>query len=331
MSNNELSQKIIDCYNDILKREPDKEGFRHFLEKIMSKEITLNDLKIILENSEEFKTLKDMEKIDQIPLETIDGLTMYLNPTDRNVSYLIFANKVHELFETSILKYFLKENSIYVDIGANVGYYTLLAASIAKNGQVFSFEPYDLNFKLLEKNIVANNLSNIQTFQHAVSNENTFVNVFSGGANKGNVRLFKDDLEGYMEEHQSNKLVKSVTLDSILDDSIDPDIIKMDIQGGEMLALEGMKKIIQNTNELVLFTEFWPEAIELNKTSPSEFLQSLHNLNFEIYDMDTTSNKLIKKSNAQLLEDYPIGKYMAQTNLLCLKNTSLPLPNLLKY
>ena len=61
MSNNELSKKIVDCYNDILKREPDKEGFNHFLEKIISKEITFNDLKIILENSEEFKTLKDME------------------------------------------------------------------------------------------------------------------------------------------------------------------------------------------------------------------------------------------------------------------------------
>ena len=297
MPNNELSQKIIDCYNDILKREPDKEGFHHFSKKIMSKEITFNDLKIILENSEEFKILKDMEKIDQIPLETIDGLTMYLNPTDRNVSYLIFTNKEHEPFETLILKYFLKENSIYVDIGANVGYYTLLAASIAKKGQVFSFEPYNLNFELLEKNIVANNLVNVQTFPYAVYNENTSVDIFSSGANKGNVRLFKDDLEGYMEEHQSNKSVKCVTLDSILDDSSNPDIIKMDIQGGEMLALQGMKKIINNTNELVLFTEFWPEAITLNKESPSEFLQSLHNLNFEIYDMDTTSNKLLKKSN----------------------------------
>ena len=330
MPNNELSQKIIDCYNDILKREPDKEGFHHFSKKIMSKEITFNDLKIILENSEEFKILKDMEKIDQIPLETIDGLTMYLNPTDRNVSYLIFTNKEHEPFETLILKYFLKENSIYVDIGANVGYYTLLAASIAKKGQVFSFEPYNLNFELLEKNIVANNLVNVQTFQYVVSNENTFIDVFLSGANKGNIRLFKDDLEGYMEEHQSNKLVKSVTLDTLLDGSINPDIIKMDIQGGEMFALEGMKKIIQNTNELVLFTEFWPEAITLNNISPSDFLQSLHNLNFEIYDMDTTSNKLLKKSNAQLLEDYPIGKYMAQTNLLCLKNISLPLSNLVK-
>jgi FkbM family methyltransferase len=330
MPNNEISQKIIQYYSDILKREPDKEGFQHYLEKITLKQITLNDLKMILENSKEFKTLKDMEKIDQIPLETIDGLTMYLNPRDRNVSYLIFTNKEHESFETSILKYFLKENSIYVDIGSNVGYFTLLAASIAKNGQVFSFEPYDLNFELLEKNIVSNNLVNIQTFQYAVSNENKFVDIFSGDANKGNVRFFKQDLEGYMEEVQSNKLVKSVTLDTILDDSINPDIIKMDIQGGEMLALEGMKKIIQNTNELVLFTEFWPEAIKLNKTSPSEFLQLLHNLNFEIYDIDTTSNKLIKKSDAQLLENYPIGKYMAQTNLLCLKNISLPLSNSLK-
>jgi hypothetical protein len=100
----------------------------------------------------------------------------------------------------------------------------------------------------------------------------------------------------------------------------------MDIQGGEMLALKGMKNIIQKSNELILFTEFWPEAITLNKESPAEFLQLLQDLDFEIYDIDINKNKLIKKSNTQLLEDYPIGKYMAQTNLLCLKNTSLPTP-----
>ncbi len=325
MPNDELSQEITHCYHDILKREPDKEGFQHFLNKITSNEITINDLKKIFENSDEFKTLKIMKNIDQIPTETKDGLTMYLNPTDRIVSYLIFTNKEWEPYETFILKSFLKENSVFIDIGSNLGYYTLLAGSIAKNGQVFSFEPDTQNFELLEKNIMANNLTNIQTYPYAVSNENAFVDIFSGGANKGNVRLFKDDLEGYMEEHQSNKLVKCVTLDEILDDSSNPDIIKMDIQGGEMLALQGMKKIINNTNELVLFTEFWPEAITLNKESPSEFLQLLHDLNFEIYDMDITSNTLIKKSNIQLLEDYPVGQYMAQTNLLCLKNTSLPL------
>jgi FkbM family methyltransferase len=326
MPNNEISQKIIQYYRDILKREPDKEGFQHYLEKITSKEITLNDLKIIFENSDEFKTLKTMQNIDQIPIETKDGLIMYLNPTDRNVSYLIFTNKEHEPFETLILKYFLQKNSVYVDIGANIGYFSLIAGSIAKNGKVFSFEPYPLNFELLEKNIIANNFANIQTFQYAVSNQNTFVDIFSSDANKGNVRLFKNDLEGYMEEHQLNKLVKCTTLDTILDDSIDPDIIKMDIQGGEMLALKGMKKIIQKTNELVLFTEFWPEAITLNKESPAEFLQLLQDLDFEIYDIDINKNKLIKKSNTQLLEDYPIEKYMAQTNLLCLKNTSLPTP-----
>jgi FkbM family methyltransferase len=324
--NDELSQKIIQCYKDILKREPDKEGFQHFLKEIISEKITIDDLKIIFENSDEFKKLKIMEKTDQIPTKTKDNLIMYLNPTDRNVSYLIFVNKEHERFETLILKYFLQKNSIYIDIGANIGYFSLIVGSIAKNGKVLSFEPDTENFKLLEKNISTNNLTNIQTFQHAVSDTNGFVNLFSSDANKGNPRFFKEDLEGYMEECQSSESIKCVTLDNFLDDLIKPNIIKMDIQGGEMLALKGMKNTIQKSNELILFTEFWPEAITLNKESPAEFLQLLQDLDFEIYDIDINKNKLIKKSNTQLLEDYPIGKYMAQTNLLCLKNTSLPTP-----
>ena len=107
-----------------------------------------------------------------------------------------------------------------MDVGANIGYFSLIVGSISKKGKVFSFEPDTQNFKLLEKNIAANNLTNIQTFQFAVSNTNDFVNIFSGDANKGNVRLFKNDLDGYMEEHQSSELVKCVTFDTFLDDSI---------------------------------------------------------------------------------------------------------------
>ena len=252
---------------------------------------------------------------------------MYLNPTDRIVSYLIFRNKEWESNETFIFKKFLKENSIYVDIGSNLGYFSLIAGSIAKNGKVFSFEPVKQNFRLLEKNIRKNNLTNVQIFQYAISNKNGFVNIFSGESTS-NARLFKSDLEGYMEQYQSTELVKCVTLDTILDtipgNSNIPNIIKMDIQGGEMLALKGMKNIIHKTNELVLFTEFWPEAITLTKESPHDFLQLLLDLNFKIYDIDIKTKKIIKKSITQLLEDYPVGKYMSQTNLLCLKNTNFP-------
>lgn len=100
----------------------------------------------------------------------------------------------------------------------------------------------------------------------------------------------------------------------------------MDIQGGEMLALKGMKNIINKTNEMTLFTEFWPAALSLNNEFPNEFLQLLRDLNFEIYDIDINKNKIIKKSNAQLLKDYSEEENMAQTNLLCLKNTSFPQP-----
>lgn len=320
--NDQLLQKISQYYREYLKRDPDEEGLQHFLIEIRTSKMKLEDLKTVFENSNEFKMLETMKNSNQIPTETKDGLMMYLNPTDRSISYSIFVDKEWEPFETFILKSILQKNSVYIDIGANIGYYTLLAGSIVKNGKVFSFEPVKQNLEILERNIIKNNLTNIQTYPYAVSDKNGFVDIFLSSANTGNVRLFKDDLEGYAGQPKSER-VKCICLDDFLDADIRPDIIKMDIQGGEIYALKGMKNLIRKTEQLALFTEFWPKAIVMNKESPHEFLRMLHDLNFEIYDMDIFAKKLIKKSHTQLLKEYSTEKYMAQTNLLCLKNMPL--------
>lgn len=322
--NDDLSEMISQYYREYFKREPDKVGLDHYITEIKSGRLRLEDIPIIFENSEEFKILKHMEEMKLGPITTVDGITMYLNSSDGIVSYVLFMNKVWEPFETFLVKSFLKSNSIFVDIGAHVGYYSLIASSIAKNGKVFSFEPEIENYNILEKNVRVNNFSNIQLYNHAVSDKNKVVNLYlSKTYNTGDNRLFDDDFDGMSGKHKSVK-VKSVSLDNFLNNHLKADIIKMDIQGSEMLALKGMRKLLRRTEKLVVFTEFWPRGILATRESPEEFLNILSEEGFMIYEIDEERKKVNKKSTQQLLKAYLGTDPMAQTNLLCTKNISLP-------
>lgn len=92
-------------------------------------------------------------------LETADGLELLIKP-------------IHEKFETEIFKKEIKKGDKVLDLGANIGYYTFLAAQlVGEKGKAFDFEPKPTNFSLLKMNIETNSYKNVITIQKAVSDK----------------------------------------------------------------------------------------------------------------------------------------------------------------
>jgi FkbM family methyltransferase len=154
----------------------------------------------------------------------------------------IFLLGEYERSELKTLDKFLNKDSIFIDVGANIGLYTLCASKlIGENGKVFCFEPYSENFNSLTNNIAINNLLNVQAEKLAV------------GEKEGSIKLYYDTREknlgmvssNYIEDSFSEE-VKMVSLDSYLQnkpfDRID--FIKIDIEGSEYSALLGMQNIL---------------------------------------------------------------------------------------
>lgn len=130
----------------------------------------------------------------------------------------------------------IKPNSVVFDIGANVGFYSLLAATlVGATGKVFSFEPFPRNIRYLKKHLQLNRVTNVTIFEAAV-------------ADIPGTSYFKEG-ETFGMGHLSNNGGIEVSVVSI-DDLIDngklplPDYIKMDIEGGEVLALQGARKML---------------------------------------------------------------------------------------
>src|SRR5262245_21320435 len=98
----------------------------------------------------------------------IDALKLYLNPTDPVLSPSV-AFGVYENFEQEVFRQFCKPGAVVVDIGANVGLYTLIAASrVGASGQVLAIEPHPESYAYLKKTIEANSLSWVRCANVAV-------------------------------------------------------------------------------------------------------------------------------------------------------------------
>jgi len=124
----------------------------------------------------------------------VGGFRIYSNTIDRLLASLMWKFESLEGYESQVLKDHLKKGMTIIDIGANIGYYTLLMGQITgPDGIVYAFEPEPNNFRLLSKNILKNNIQNIHPFQKAVSDKNGFIKLFISKEHRGDHKIFETD------------------------------------------------------------------------------------------------------------------------------------------
>jgi len=209
--------------------------------------------------------------------------------------------------EVNIFREKLETGMTVIDIGANIGYYTIIAGKrIGVNGKVFAFEPEENNFSLLSRNISLNKLNNVTVFKVALTDKSGEKSLYLDNDNKGH-----HSLSSQKSKTEKSVLVRTDTLDNILEKYGSPkiDLIKMDIEGAEFLALEGMVKILAMNPELILFTEFYPQAIRRLGRSPLQFLKNLVELGFFLSEIDENKKCLKKIDDLEMfVSNFPKGE-----------------------
>jgi len=242
----------------------------------------------------------------------VHGYTMYL---DKGDSMGLSLNGVYEPEETALVKKYIKPGFIILDLGANIGYYSLLFSKlVGPDGKVFAFEPDPMSFRLLQQNIEKNNCSNIHAFQKAVSNKNSKAVLHRDRFNNLDHRIIESDQEC------TNLDIEVVRLDDFLTPYFNGavNLVKMDIQGAEGMAFEGMEKLLAKSEQLIIFTEYWPMNLEKTDVGAKAYLMKLDQMGFLIYDLNEVDGSLKEVTVEDLLSEYPINN-IEQTNLLCIK------------
>ena len=245
----------------------------------------------------------------------IEGSKMYLNSHASGAMKTAFRGYIRshgkENLTTQIFKRVVKEGHTVVDAGANIGYFTLLAARLVGNkGKVYSFEPAPKNHEMLLKNIALNEYENVVPIQKAVSNTAGTVRLYLSSKDIGahTIRQHHDKMQFDEKEFGEFVEVESVALDEFFDGKTHPiDVIKIDIEGSEMAALLGMDRIIRENQNLKMFIEFYPSAIREMGYSPEKLVDKLLNgYGFSITAIDelrSPSNQYLKINSIDELMD----------------------------
>ena len=242
---------------------------------------------------------------------TVHGFPFLLDPLD-SLELSIFRS--YEPFETALLSAEIRPGMTIVDVGANIGYYTLLFSKLTgDSGRVYAFEPEPQNFALLQENLSRNGRTNVVAFNQAASDRAGESFLFLSTENHG-------DHQAYPSDDGRRKVRMTMTR---LDDCITGpvDLVKMDIQGFEAHALSGMESIIAGSPRLTIFTEFWPEGLRRAGADAAEFLRRLRSFDLEIFFINEYANRLEPADDAELLHRYAptVGSH---TNLLCRRRAS---------
>ncbi len=242
----------------------------------------------------------------------VDEHAMHLDRRDS--LFLSINNAAYEPFETELVKREVKNNYTVLDLGANIGYYTLIFARLVGScGKVFSFEPDPENFKILAKNVEINRYRNVYLTKKAVSDKTSNTLLYLSEANAGDHRIY-DSGDG-----RKSVQIETVRLDDFFENNPPKiDFIKMDIQGAEGGALLGMRGLLKASKNLKILSEFWPFGLKRFGTEPEEFLRQLEGLGFKLYEVKELEKKLEPVNIPTLLKSYTLQK-QNQTNLLCLK------------
>lgn len=245
---------------------------------------------------------------------------MYVAPSCFGME--LYKENNYEPFSSEIVRYLIRPDSIFVDVGAYYGYYSLLASQSQKNVKIIAFEPAKENFNILKMNLKQQKIKNFEIYNQAASNKEGIVSFNFTEAS---------DCAGFYNHHLSktkNVLkVKTAVLDNILDER-KVDFIKIDVEGHEIAVLEGLRKSLKN-NKLVLLVEFNPTLLEAAGHKPEDLLDFLQKQEFEVYFLDEFNMKYYKLMNGVLWREIEKrDSYEGYcTNLVCIKKQNTRLVN----
>lgn len=257
-------------------------------------------------------------KAADLEVPDVPGLKMFLHPDDTVITYRIMVEKLWEPNETHWVSRFVREGDTFVDIGANVGYFTLVASRlVGDTGHVYAFEPDPVAFGILQRNVRLNGLRNVTLEQKAVSNEPGTLRLFLSEKNKGDHQIYESD------EQRKSIDIEAVTLDDYFADYEGRiDFVKIDTQGAEAVILEGMDDVLRANDDVVMAVEFWPYGLSGLGSNAREYLELLRSYDFLFFDLGLGvggKRPLKKVLKRDLLQRFAPDAKHSFTNLLVIR------------
>jgi FkbM family methyltransferase len=216
----------------------------------------------------------------------LDGLYVYAFPRNET-SRTIFLTGLYDPNEFTYLDRILKPGGTFIDVGANMGLYTLFAAKrVAPHGAVVAIEPSSRDFSRLEAHLALNHLINVHSLKIAISNCSKEADLLIAPEN-----ISGHNTLGYFAYDSVTPQGKERVRVERLDDVVQRiglqriDVLKIDIEGAELHALHGAKKILKLFRPVILL-EVFDRALKHQGCDSTQIWEFLAQEHYRLYRFD---------------------------------------------
>lgn len=219
----------------------------------------------------------------------------------------------YERDEITFLKKYLRPGSTFIDIGANIGLFSLYTSKIiGKDGRVISVEPSSKTFETLRENIQINKMENVSLFKNGISDK----------ADRLLLKVSKDGYDAWNTFGQLNagqdqvtEEVSVITLQELLHSqkisTHQIDLIKVDVEGWEVPVLEGCKEIFSSENNVVWMMEFNDNNAQAAGFSCKRQYELFTQMGYSLFTYNSEKN---------MLDEMPMLDHFSYINLIATKN-----------
>ena len=223
-----------------------------------------------------------------------------------------YQSNVYEEMTALFVRQMSKGIKTFIDVGANVGFFSILVGLSNPEVKIFSIEPVPEIYTLLKKNLLQNSVA-AKTFQKAVSDK------------KGNAEFqisTKPGQSGFLANPDngvsSTIQVSCVKLDDVIPDlPKGPVLIKVDTEGSEIQIINGMKRFFEKIEDIRLVIEVNPTCLYANHSDPSSLLNLLDSLGFNVYVIGEEEMRYEKYIPGSAWDEYMGAR--TYRNVYCIK------------
>jgi FkbM family methyltransferase len=282
---------VLACYRLVLQRPPDPGGLDHYRRRVREG-LSVGDLAEEFLGSLEFTRAHRRDRgPDRASTEIVvtdEGFRIHVDPADFAVGHTVAVDRRYEPEVSAAVRQVLERGHTFVDIGANIGWFSLLAASlVGPTGRVVAVEPNPWNVALLRRSAQDNGFDNIEVLTVALAEKTGAVALETDGSNGRVIPIDGPPPQPV----KADFVVAAHPLDLVLQEAgvERVDAMKMDVEGAEPAVLRGAAQTIAR-HRPVLISEFYPLALA-SWGSAESYLSALRQLGYRLSVIGTDGDQ----------------------------------------
>ena len=232
-------------------------------------------------------------KIKILNLKNVNKIKILLDPKNGFVDKFIYTKKKWDELNTKIITKNLKKNHCFIDIGSNIGYFSLLASTIVeKEGKIIAIEPIKKLYQQIKLSKKINSFNNIKIYNFGCSNKYQEKYIYSrsdataiSSIDRNYISLYSfykikffDKLFNFKKINIKSEKIKLLKLDDLIKHKVH--FIKIDIEGHEYYSLLGMRKILKKYMPKLIIEI---NSFALKRSLIKKTFNLLSELNYEIF------------------------------------------------